>query len=77
MIKKNHRNIQCKCSAGISCRWSIGVKKDGKFGAVSVRSAKRGFPTDFLPFEIMHAVLGHGQPTFDTLDEAEAYVRSL
>lgn len=77
MAEKTHRSIQCKCHAGISCRWHLGKTKDGKFKAMGVRSATRRVPSAFLPFEVTNAVLGHGAPLFDTLDQAENYVRSL
>lgn len=77
MAEKDYRKIQCKTRGGISCRWTIGKTKDGKFKAISVRSARKGLPTSFLPFEVMDAVLGAHSPRFDTLDGAEAYVRSI
>lgn len=77
MSEKLYRNVQCKCRSGISCRWRLGKARDGKFKAMAVRSATRGVPSDFLPFEVMDAVLGSHAPHFDTLDQAENYVRSL
>lgn len=77
MSEKKYRHIQCKCRAGISCRWHLGKTKDGKFKAMGVRSATRRVPSAFLPFEVTNAVLGGGAPRFHTLDEAEMYVRSL
>lgn len=75
-MEKTFRNLQCKCQAGISCRWTIGKSKDGGFKALSVRSARKGFPSAFLPFEIMDAVMNRNI-RFDSMDAAEAYVRSL
>jgi hypothetical protein len=75
-MEKTFRKIQCKCRAGISCRWTVGKSNGGGFKALSVRSARKGFPSDFLPFEVMDAVMNRNI-RFNTMDEAEQYVRSL
>lgn len=72
------KKIRCKSSHGLSCQWSIGQNKDGKWKAVGLGSIKRSghpVPTDFAPFELMQAVMNG--PTFDTQAEAEIYARTL
>ncbi len=72
------KKIRCKARCGLSCQWSIGQTKDGKWKAMSLGNVKRGrnpVPSDFVPFELSNAV--YNGPTFETLDQAEQYVRSL
>jgi hypothetical protein len=73
------RSFRCKSRAGYSCQWSVGKTTKGDFKALSVGKAKvRGnpIPSDFLPFEIMDAVMNQ-HIRFGNLEDAEAYVRSL
>lgn len=73
------RSFRCKSSTGYSCRWSVGKTSKGDFKALSVGKAKvRGhpIPSDFLPFEIMDAVM-NPHIRFGSIEDAESYVRSL
>lgn len=77
--EKEHKSFRCKSSTGYSCRWSVGKTSRGDYKAMSVGKAKvRGRPvlSDFLPFEIMDAVM-NPHIRFDSLIDAEMYVRSL
>jgi hypothetical protein len=76
---ETHREFRCKSRTGYSCRWSVGKTSKGDFKALSVGKAKigrRSIPSDFLPFEIMDAVMNDGN-RFSTLEDVEAFVRNL
>lgn len=79
MSEKSHKTFRCKSSRGYSCKWTIGKTSKDDFKALSVGQAKvrgRPLPSDFLPFEIMDAVMNQNI-RFDSMDAAENYVRSL
>ena len=77
MSAKTTKAFRCKSTKGYSCRWLVGKTSKGDFKALSVGKAKlRGQPIPFLPFEIMDAVISQ-HIRFGSLDDAEAYVRSL
>lgn len=79
MAEKSYRKFRCKTRGGISCAWTVGRTKDGDFKALSVGKAKVGgrpIPSDFLPFEVMDAVMNRNI-RFASMDAAEAYARSL
>ena len=76
---ETHRSFRCKSRAGYSCRWTVGKSSGGGFKPMSVGKVKIGgrpIPCDFLPFELMDAVMNRSI-RFDTLEEAEVYVRNL
>lgn len=76
---ETHRSFRCKSRGGFSCFWRVGKTKRGDYKALSVGKVKVGgrpIPSDFLPFEIMDAVMNQNT-RFDTLADAEAYVRNL
>ena len=76
---ETHRSFRCKTSGGISCFWRVGKTKRGDYKALSVGKAKVGgrpIPSGFLPFEVMDAVMNQNT-RFNTLEDAEAYVRNL
>jgi len=81
-MKSKLRKFRCKARCGLSLRWTLGPNRDGtKFKAIAVGDAKMGrqpVPSAFIPsidFAISSAVIGG--PSFDSMDEAEQYVRSL
>lgn len=79
MAEKSHKTFRCKSTMGYSCRWSVGKTTKGDFKALSVGQAKvrgRPIPADFLPFEIMDAVMNQ-HIRFGSMEAAEAYCRSL
>lgn len=74
----DRKTIRVKSSFGITATWRLGRGKSGKFKAVGLSKAKVGknpIPLDFVPFEMSNAVMN--APEFNTLAEAENYVRSI
>ena len=72
------KSIRCKAKCGLSLKWRLGQTKDGKWKPLSVGDCRRGgipIPTDFVPFEISNAVVNG--PRFDTIEQAESFIRSL
>lgn len=72
------KKIRCKTQCGMSVKWRLGQARDGKWKAMGLSDAKMGsrpVPLDFVPFELSNAVING--PSFDTIDQAEAFVRSL
>lgn len=81
-MKAKTRSFRAKAKCGLSLKWTIGPNREGtKWKAIAVGDAKMGrqpIPTAFIPnhdFAISSAVIGG--PSFDSLDEAERYVRSI
>lgn len=75
----DYRSFRCKAQCGLSIQWGVGKTRSGKYKALSAGKMKYGrspVPSDFAPFEILDSVLGKGHE-FDSIDEAERYVRSL
>lgn len=70
------KTLRVKASCGVTLTWRLGKNRDGKFKALSCGTPRPKMPMDFLPFEVMDAVYNRSI-TFDTLAEAENYVRSL
>jgi hypothetical protein len=74
-----YKKIRCKAQCGLSCQWTIG-EKAGRWRLVGLGNVKNGrnpVPTDFVPFELSNAVLGHHKPDFATFEEAAQHARSL
>ncbi len=72
------RTFRCKGKSGLSCKWSIGQNKEGRWEIMSLGNVKNGrltVPSAFVPFELSNAVMNG--PEFSTAEEAERYVRSL
>jgi hypothetical protein len=72
------KKFRCKSSHGLSCQWSIGQKKNGRWKIMSLGDIKRGrrpMPVDFAPFELMNVVING--PDFATEAEVRNFVRSL
>ena len=72
----DRKTLRLKASCGITLTWRISRNRDGKFKALSCGNPKPTMPLDFLPFAIMDAVYNR-HTVFDTLDEAEQFVRGL
>lgn len=70
------KTLRMKAKCGVTLTWRLGKTKDGKFKALSCGTPRPHMPLDFLPFEIMDAVYNRNT-TFDSLDEAERFVRGL
>jgi len=76
MITPDRKTLRFKSSCGVTLTWRIGKNREGKFRALSCGTPRPHMPLDFLPFPIMDAVYNR-HIAFNTLAEAETYVRSL
>lgn len=75
-VSPENRALRCKASCGVTLTWRFGKTRDGKFKATSCGTPRPPMPLDFLPFEIMDAIYNRNV-SFDTLKDAQDYVRSL
>lgn len=76
MSQSESLKLRCKASNGVTYLWRLGKNRDGKFRALSVGKPSNRMPMDFAPFPIMDAAVNRSI-VFDTMSEAERFVRSL